>query len=189
MLIPVTVASFHGHTEFGNVKLESVFCISHQPAFYRDCRCALSGDSEKLQDEEMAELFSETSSPVKSTTTSIPKSRDLAADTTSDDDSFETGDKDSVAEVPITVKHEIPKPAKLPDIPMVRRYSSASLDRPQPVKTKARPARPSSATLPARIQPGAKRAASGRMDMSKVLTYLKKNRYDDSGNFVCVCVW
>ena len=152
----------------------------------------MSGDSEKLQDEDMDELFSETSSPIKSTTTSIPKSRDLATENTSEDeDSFETEDKESVTKAPVTVKHEIPKPAKLPDIiPVARRHSSASLDRPQAAQTKARPPRPSSAIHLGAVRPGMKRAASGKMDMSKVLTYLKKNRYDDRGNFVvCVYIW
>ena len=151
----------------------------------------MPGDSEK-QDEDMSELFSEASSPIKRATPA--KGRDPAAVDTpdSEESSFGTRDGDSSIDVPVAAtKHEIPKPPRLPDIAaMERRHSSASIERPQSVAAKARPPRPSSAVLVGVARAGVKRAASGKMDMSKVLSYLKRNRYDDRGDLVfCLCVW
>lgn len=129
----------------------------------------------------MEELFSDSSSPTKTGT----KKRDIGEDNMSTDESVSTSkDKDSVASAQATAKPELPKPAKLPDIE--RRHSSASIVLPQPVETKTRAARPSSAVASRGMQSGMKRAASGKMDMSKVLSYLKKNKYDDRGKCCCV---
>ncbi|XP_070181014.1 dynein axonemal heavy chain 6-like [Littorina saxatilis] len=132
------------------------------------------GKADRLQDVDMEELFSDSSSPTKTGT----KKRDIGEDNMSTDESVSTSkDKDSVASAQATAKPELPKPAKLPDIE--RRHSSASIVLPQPVETKTRAARPSSAVASRGMQSGMKRAASGKMDMSKVLSYLKKNKYDD----------
>jgi hypothetical protein len=85
-----------------------------------------------------------------------------------------------VLSIPATARPDLPKPAVLPDIvPLERRHSSASLVEKPPLaaQTKARSLRPSSATQSS----SRKRQASAKMDMSKVLSYLKKNKYDDRG--------
>ncbi|KAL8598272.1 hypothetical protein ACOMHN_035222 [Nucella lapillus] len=141
-------------------------------------------EADKMPDMDMADVFSDiaSSSPAKSLPAldAAGKTPDFPPGDVTDKDSFETRDKDSSMETP--AKPELPKPAKLPGIlPLERRHSSASLDQPQSgVAKPLRPARPSSAVIARRPPSGVKRAASGKMDMSKVLSYLKKNKYDDS---------
>ncbi|KAK7488391.1 hypothetical protein BaRGS_00020365, partial [Batillaria attramentaria] len=140
------------------------------------------GDRDRLPDEEM-DLFShvsddkasEASGPSKSfTTTSAMKS---GVPDMSDSESMGASEKDVSRGTPV-----LPKPGSRPGSVTgglgPRRLSAISLDRAQPAQPIVRPPRPSSATVPGRVRSG-KRAASGRMDMSKVLSYLKKNKYDD----------
>jgi hypothetical protein len=140
------------------------------------------------EEEDMSELFSEGSST---------SSRRLSKDHDSTYDEEDTSlHKDiaapvpepsatrkssvpQVSSIPATARPNLPKPAVLPDIvPLERRHSSASLVEKPPLaaQTKARSLRPSSTSQSSR-----KHQASAKMDMSKVLSYLKKNKYDDRG--------
>lgn len=90
---------------------------------------------------------------------------------------------DQNKEIPIISKRE-----KLPKLKetvfaerrcIERKLSINSLDRVQSAQPNSRSVRPSSANI--RRAQSAKRAASGKPDMSKILSYLKKNKYDDIG--------